>query len=42
MPVLETLAAGQSFQRTGVVESGGHAWDEIVLHADGTKAYAPR
>lgn len=41
-PVLETLAAGQSFRRSGVVELGGLAWDEIVLYADGTRAYAPR
>lgn len=41
-PVLETLAAGERYRRSGVIELGGRAWDEIVLYADGTKAYAPR
>ncbi|MFT3763459.1 MAG: hypothetical protein QM761_12815 [Pseudoxanthomonas sp.] len=41
-PVLETLQAGERYQRKGVVESNGRAYDQIVLYANGEVGYAPR
>lgn len=36
--VLETLKPGERYRRSGVVEHGGHVWDQIVLYADGAVA----
>lgn len=41
-PLLDTLEPGYRFRRTGVVESGGRVWDEIVAFSDGAKGYVPR
>ena len=41
-PVLETLKPGERYQRRGVVECGGEAWEQIVLYGDGTPGYVLR
>lgn len=41
-PVLEILASGVRYQRRGVVERDGQAWEQIVLYADGTPGYVLR
>jgi len=40
--VLETLKPGERYRRSGVVEHGGHVWDQIVLYADGAVGYVRR
>ncbi|KRA46480.1 hypothetical protein ASD72_04555 [Pseudoxanthomonas sp. Root630] len=40
--VLETLKPGERYRRSGVVEHGGHVWDQIVLYADGAVGYVKR
>lgn len=41
-PVLETLGPGERYQRRGLVERDGQAWEQIVLYADGTPGYVLR
>lgn len=41
-PVLETLAPGVRYRRSGTVELGGRVWDQIVLYVDGTPGYVLR
>lgn len=41
-PVLETLKPGERYQRRGVVDRNGEAWEQIVLYADGTPGYVKR
>jgi hypothetical protein len=41
-PVLETLKPGERYQRRGVVDRNGEAWEQIVLYADGTPGYVRR
>lgn len=40
--VLETLKPGERYRRSGVVEHGGHVWDQILLYADGAVGYVRR
>ena len=41
-PILDSLRPGERFNRSGVVQSEGGTWDEIVMYADGTKGYVMR
>lgn len=41
-PVLETLKPGERYQRRGVVDRHGEAWEQIMLYADGTAGYVKR
>ncbi|WP_299347376.1 hypothetical protein [uncultured Pseudoxanthomonas sp.] len=41
-PVLETLNPGERYQRRGMVDRNGEAWEQIVLYADGTTGYVKR